>query len=205
MGRPWEYPRWRRTLMQAVMWVILAGTVGLAQLVVVERRRAPIALEAPVQVGPLWVRTPVDWSFATGSNPEAGDLSLVDDNNPSRQLAIGVERNPVGQDLGSQLNHPGAGTQPIDFKGLKQTGVLMAWHRKIRPQGGNWEQVDILLAFTQLPSGYLVEIRLTQMGARLGTADAELVKAVANAITWAGEPPPKRPGPVLPPDQTEVD
>lgn len=192
--------------MQVVMWVILAGTVGLAQLVVVERRQSPIALDAPVRVGPLWVRTPADWSQMSGSNLGAGDLELVDDGNPARQLAIAVGPNPIGEDeLGREANRPGAGSQPINFKGLKQTGVLMAWHSKIRPRGGNWTQVDVLLALTQLPSGDVVEIRLTQEGARIGTADAELVKAVANAITWAGPPPHKRRVPAPRSDQTEVD
>ena len=33
MARPNEISKWRRYAMQAIMWVILAGTVGLAALV----------------------------------------------------------------------------------------------------------------------------------------------------------------------------
>jgi hypothetical protein len=205
MGRPWEYPRWRRVLMQAVMWVILAGTVGLAQLVVVERRRSPIALEARMRVGPLWVRTPADWSVTSESDPGGGVLQLIDDGNPIRDLTIAVEPSPPGQEQGRELNQPGAGTQPIQFKGLNQSGVLVALRRKVRTREGPWAQEEILLAFTQLPSGYLLELRLRQQGTRIGTAEAELVKAVANAITWAGTPPPRQRLPALPKNQGAVD
>jgi len=60
MARPWEYPRWRRVLMQVAMWVIFGGTLGLAQLVVRQRQLTPIVLEPRTRLGPLWVR------FATG-------------------------------------------------------------------------------------------------------------------------------------------
>lgn len=205
MGRPWEYPRWRRVLMQVVMWVILAGAAGLAQLVVVERRRAPIALEAPVQVGPIWVRTPADWSPTPGSERDQGVLQLIDDNNPTRVLAILVEHNAAAEIMGGAGNQPGAGTQPIQFKGLNRNGVLMAWHRKVRTQEGVWVREEILLAFTQLPAGYFVAVQLTQEGPRIGAAEADLVKAVADAITWAGPPAPKRRLPSLPTDRSEVD
>ena len=191
--------------MQVVMWVILAGTVGLAQLVVVERRRSPIALEPPVRVGPLWVRTPVDWSPTPDSDPDRGILQLSDDNNPARDMVIGVEPSPPGQETAREANQPGAGTQPIEFKGLRQSGVLVALRRKARTQEGTWVQEENLLAFTQLPSGYLVEIRLRQQGARIGAAEAEVVKAVADAITWAGPLTPKRRLPPLHNDDGEVD
>ncbi|HET6247466.1 MAG TPA: hypothetical protein VFE47_07215 [Tepidisphaeraceae bacterium] len=31
MSRPWEYPRWRRVLLQLALWAILGATLGLAQ------------------------------------------------------------------------------------------------------------------------------------------------------------------------------
>lgn len=205
MGRPWEYPRWRRVLMQAVMWVILAGTVGLAQLVVVERRRAQIELEAPVRVGPIWVRTPVDWTPTPDSDPDKGILQLLDENNPMHVLAVVVQRASVDEAMGGVTNQPGAGTQPIRFKGLNRNGVLMAWHRKAHMPDGAWMQEEILLAFTQLPSGYFVAVQLTQQGARIGPADADVVKTVADAITWAGVPVPKRRLPPVSTDPGEVD
>src|SRR5579862_1421466 len=33
MGRPWDYPRWRRVLMQVVMWLVFAGSLCLARVI----------------------------------------------------------------------------------------------------------------------------------------------------------------------------
>ena len=32
MARSWQYPRWRRYVMQAVMWLLLGATLALARL-----------------------------------------------------------------------------------------------------------------------------------------------------------------------------
>src|SRR5712672_418495 len=39
MARSWQYPRWRRMLMQGVLCVVLVATVGLAEWVTRARQR----------------------------------------------------------------------------------------------------------------------------------------------------------------------
>lgn len=185
MGRPWEYPRWRRVLMQAVMWVILAGTLGLAQLVVVERRQAPVALDPPMRVGPIRVQVPAGWSATEDSDPERGVVEVAD-KDQTRQLTVAVNRGRPGQELQRLLEQPGTGTQPINFAGLGQQGVLMERQFALRAPDGAVSHEDVMVAFTQLPSGYVIEVQLEQHGARVGVGDPAIVEAVANSITWAG-------------------
>ncbi len=51
MARSWQYPRWRRVVAQAVLWAVFAATVGMAGLVVRQRRLAgSVELTNPYQV-----------------------------------------------------------------------------------------------------------------------------------------------------------
>src|SRR5687768_11936341 len=62
MARSWQYPRWRRYVMQATMWLILGATLGLAAFVNHERRRSlRVELGAPATYGPITVRLPRAW------------------------------------------------------------------------------------------------------------------------------------------------
>jgi len=187
MARPWEYPRWRRVLMQVVMWVILGGTLGLAQLVVRQRQQAPIFLQLPVQVGPLWVSLPLGWTAILADAPATGELQAVDADQ-TQELIIRVQRIAAGQEPGSDANQPGAGTQPIYFKGLNRKGVMAGIAEKVQTPDGIVGTEDILVAFTDLPSGYAVEIQFRHGSGKMGAADRRLIQAVADAMTWAGVP-----------------
>ena len=64
MARPWQYTRGRFILMQAVMWLILAATVGLAALVV-RKRSHPVELTQPVTLGRISLLLPKGWRVST--------------------------------------------------------------------------------------------------------------------------------------------
>ena len=56
MPRPLDIPRWRRFAMQAIMWVILAATVGVAALI--DRR---VELGTPEKLDGVELRLPKNW------------------------------------------------------------------------------------------------------------------------------------------------
>lgn len=197
MARLWEYPRWRRVLMQVAMWVIFGGALGLAQLVVRQRQLTPIVLEPRTRLGPLWVRLPQGWMPVSGQDPAAGEIRVADPEQP-RDLTILVQRLPEGQKGGQEADQPGTGTQPIFFKGLNRQGVRLEWRQKLRTPDGTMTSEELMLALTDLPSGLEVEILLRQGGGKMGAAERLLLETVANEITWAGRLPPTKRLPPLP-------
>jgi hypothetical protein len=70
MARSWQYGRWRRILMQVVMWVILAATVGLAALVTSHRSKSGHANLVQISTkGRVTLRMPAGWLIGGGSEP----------------------------------------------------------------------------------------------------------------------------------------
>lgn len=169
------------------MWAILGGTLGLAQLVVRERQHAPIILQSPVRVGPIWVSLPQGWNALSADSDAVGELQAVDAGQ-TQELAIRVQRVPTGQEPGNDANQQGTGTQPIYFKGLNRQGVMAVIPEKVPTADGTVGTEEILVAFTGLPSSYAVEIELRHGSGKMGAADRRLIQAVADAMTWAGVP-----------------
>jgi hypothetical protein len=184
--------------MQVVMWMVFAGALGLAQLVVRQRQLAPIVLDAPVRLGPLSVRLPKGWIISAGQD-SLGNGIQVHDPDDSRDMVIVVERVQDGQQGGQDLDQPGAGTQPIFFRGLSRPGVIVELPRKkVATADGTMTTEEVMCALTDLPSGHEVEIVLRQFGTKMGAAERQLIETVANEITWAGPLPPTRRLPPLP-------
>src|SRR3954470_17574659 len=75
MSRPWQYTRSRYFLMQAVMWLVLGATVGLAALVSRHRQGRADELsdkyEVPSPSGRVNVFLPKGW-VTDGRRPRAG-------------------------------------------------------------------------------------------------------------------------------------
>src|SRR5689334_8207318 len=72
MARSWHYPRWRRYLMQAVMWLIFAGTIALAAYVDHRKHAAQhVELAAASVHGGLSIALPKSWKIEqpTEDNP----------------------------------------------------------------------------------------------------------------------------------------
>jgi hypothetical protein len=90
MARNWQYPRWRRLLMQSAMWVILGGTVGLAALLDRhQQQQTQILLAAPLQCGDIRLQLPAGWET------ESSRLGMVTAREPSadpfhRELEVTV-------------------------------------------------------------------------------------------------------------------
>ena len=67
MARSWQYPRWRRTGVQVVLWLVLAATLGVAALVVRHKRLVGWVELTPVRTVDLpggvvvGVRLPKGW------------------------------------------------------------------------------------------------------------------------------------------------
>lgn len=184
--------------MQMAMWVVFAGALGLAQLVVRQRQLAPVALDAPTRLGPLWVRLPKGWVVSAAQDSSSGEIQ-VSDPEESRILTVIVELLPEGQRGGQDMDQPGAGAQPIFFGGLKRPGVMVGFPRKkVVASDGSTTSEELMVALTELPSGHEIEIGLRQFGVKMGAAERQLIETVANGITWAGPLPPTKRLPSLP-------
>lgn len=189
MARPWEYPRWRRVVMQAVMWLILGGTVGLAQLIAYKRNHAPIELGAPVRLGQVDVRLPAGWEAVglAGSTLEAQE--------PDTRRMVRVMFNPPMLEAAEQPSGQGAvpiSTEPLEFNGLHRRGLMAAISQyQMSAQGLVPEQV--LRAAAELPGRNIIVVEVHQYAAQMGPADRLLLQAVADGITPAGGKAPAAP------------
>src|SRR5688572_2445934 len=66
MARSWQYSRSRRTLMQVIMWLVLAATVGGASLLARQRMQARMVQpEKVVRLLAVEVRLPAGWAHGT--------------------------------------------------------------------------------------------------------------------------------------------
>jgi hypothetical protein len=69
MAKSWQYPRWRRIVMQLVLWLVLAGTLGLAALVDHKRSQTHRpSLGNAASYGDLEIRLPKRWQVAQGTD-----------------------------------------------------------------------------------------------------------------------------------------
>lgn len=185
------------------MWVVFVTGLGLAHAVVRQRQQMPIALDPPARLGPLWVRLPLGWIQTSTEDPNGGEIQAVDPDQTA-ELRIVVEHLADNQKGGQDLDQPGAGTQPIYFKGLKRAGVMAALPQRMRTPEGAMVSREILLAATDLPSGYQVTVLVAQGGGNMGAGERKLLEAVANGISWAGPLQPNRRLPPLPQGPIQV-
>jgi hypothetical protein len=196
MARPWEYPRWRRWVMQLVMWLILGATVGLAELITYQRNHMPIELGPPVQLGQVDVRLPAGWRVgAAGSTLEAQD--------PETGRVVRVMYNPAL--LRSEEPPPDQGgapvsTEPIEFHGLHRRGLMAAISQYQMSAQGLVTQ-PVLRAAAELPGQKLVVVEVSQYAAQMGPADRLLLQTVADGISLASGKAP--PAPAMRPQNAE--
>ena len=79
MARSWQYPRWRRIVVQVVLWVVFAATIGVAQLVVRHRQLVGSVDLAPLRMVDLpggveiGVRLPKGWPVDHDAAEHGGD------------------------------------------------------------------------------------------------------------------------------------
>lgn len=111
MSRPWQYTRSRYFLMQAVMWLILGATVGLAALISRHRGGRVESLTEKVEVkapaGQVSVLLPKGWVIET-RKPKLGQADALkiiarepaeeaDPDQPGRVVTVTLE--PVTEDF----------------------------------------------------------------------------------------------------------
>src|SRR5437762_7495835 len=96
MAKSWQYPRWRRAVMQGTMWLILAATVGLAALVNRHQRHGMVpALDTknPITLGnAVKVFLPANWAAPRSDGPSGNTAPMsvqVREPVPSGSPAVG--------------------------------------------------------------------------------------------------------------------
>jgi hypothetical protein len=190
MGRPWEYPNWRRVTMQLVMWLILCATLGLAGIVT---RSRGLEGAQQVRVGPIIVRLPYGWkpdSVETMSGMRAHDPD------GQRQLFVVVvpmKRTEI-PDAGSDYE----GRDRVEFKGLHRVGIMELEPRRIDEQ----EVETRLVATTTVPAARIkLRVGFNLPAPEPTVQDVSLLQRIASGITLA----PNAPRPQIdPPDGNVV-
>ena len=187
MARPWEYPRWRRVLMQAATWLILGGTVALAQLVVHQKQRAALRLGPPLRFGALIVRVPEGWKVKEEDGSEGSVLDAFKDDQLMR-IAQLIARIPADLAPDSDDDAKRSGSiEKIQFAGLHREGQLQVNH-EYRASAEGTVSEEYLTAFVIVPIGQnslLIRVELLKAGPRIGPGERALLMEVVNSIRLA--------------------
>ena len=169
MGRPWEYPRWRRILMQVVMWLVFAGSLCLARVLAHSRSQDRTNV---VRAGIFELRVPEE--FKIDSSGPNNDL-LAHDTQRSRRLRI--QSLPPGEG-GVSVFASGEGFGKIKFRSLGLTGVLEAQQRTTRTDEGDTNVLQ-LRATAVIPNVRTVVITLDDLSPEDPEEDKILIEYFA--------------------------
>lgn len=185
MGRPWEYPRWKRVLMQVTMWVILGASLGLAQLISHQRANSPQADLGPPQLwGRLIVRLPEGWDMQERELDQVLVIEGVEEDR-ARKFLIEQRLSPQSGDDDTDDSTVSPSSEKIEFPGLGCTGTLSATKELHQMRQGSMIQTESLRAHAQLPDGLSVTVRVAQSGVRIGSADRQLIRQIVRNIKLA--------------------
>lgn len=175
--------------MQAATWLILGGTVALAQLVVHQKQRAALTLGPPLRFGALIVRVPEGWRVSE----EAGsDGSVIDAIEESQRQLMRIEqftaRSPsdLAPDSDEDAKRSGS-VENIQFAGLHREGQLQL-HREYRSSPEGTVPEEYLAAFVVVPIGQsslVIRVELRKAGPRIGPGERALLMEVVNSIRLA--------------------
>src|SRR5271170_3082018 len=114
MPRSWQYPRWRRILVPTIMWLVLAGAVGLAALVARQRAISQhVDLSNRIAVDSVTAQLPAGWIvLADGDN-----LGVIahEPGDSDQQRALTIRLYPVASGTSSAdfLAHSGLFREPV--------------------------------------------------------------------------------------------
>ena len=177
MARPWEYPGWRRVVMQVVMWLIFCATLGLAQLVT---RSRSIDTAQQVRVGRFLVRLPSDWKIDSAS--AVGMRAHDPDGERRFFVAVVPLTRAEDPDAGSDDDGPAR----IEFKGLNRVGIIELQ----RPAIDIEDAQTRLVATVTVPSiRAKLRVGFNLVGADQTGAEVSLLKRIANGITLSADSP----------------
>jgi hypothetical protein len=188
MGRPWEYPNWRRVTMQVMMWLILCATLGLAEMV---SRTRGIEGAQQVRVGPVVVRLPYRWK-PDKVDPVRG--LRAQDPDGQRQLFVVVT--PLTRDDPLKFT-PEYDPNRVEFRGLGRAGTMELDHVT------RDDEIDTrLVAKVAVPAARVkLTVGLNIAGPDPTPPELSLMERIAAGITLAGNSPPQQIGP---PDEDVV-
>jgi len=181
MPRAAAESRFRRLMMQAIMWIVLAGTVGLAAVVNHARQQdlSP-SLGQPRSFGLITLRLPDDWRISDSSQ-DPGVLLIAWDPVFDRQLIVSEHGIGLFDLLGlSTEPRSGAGRRTERIQVGDDQGVLSIQHEVD-------EQQDYyrLSAARGLRGGRVLLLTLIvpgQMQSRGVESGRELLKRVAASV-----------------------
>jgi hypothetical protein len=180
--------------MQAFMWIVLCGAIGLAALVDSAVRRAnAITMSSPIAIGPVNVELPADWR----TNPALSGLGQEADEQGGmgRKLTVTVQHvsrifSPV-----EYLDRTGQLPQSLDqveFSPLSIAGfpgIYARWMGIRFDASGTRVPHGALCFCAVLPSYDAVTIRLDKPGA-MQSSDLRVVQAVLASLQAPGQTAP---------------
>jgi hypothetical protein len=98
MARSWQNPRWRRILLQATLWLILAAAVGVAALVTRQRNQSQyVNLNNPVSIDSITVHLPNKWFAAI--DPDSLGVIASERGNSDQQRRLMIRLQPATSGL----------------------------------------------------------------------------------------------------------
>lgn len=132
MARSWEYSRNRWLAMQVLMWLIFAGTLGLAAVISHHRQQGrEVVLSGVVQQQRLLFRLPAGWSYNLNRDGDKAVATAIEPGHQrkfrrvvqiSQEVRQGAAPSPEDY-LAEQLPNIQFKPQPCTFAGLHAQGI----------------------------------------------------------------------------------
>jgi hypothetical protein len=188
MSRQQYFPRAKYFAMQAIMCVLLFGTIGLAALLDQHLRKSQVVqLSDPIADGSIFFRAPVGWKMNKVSNDDGALYTISEPDDTDSQRTISIRHLRIGnQFLGPmQYIHHELGDEPQVFP---QPSALVDGHNATAVR---WQVVEIQdnqqqqsqgLAFCVIVPGSQVITIVFQRAGELSTTDRIVMSEVLDSI-----------------------
>ena len=180
MPRSWQNPRWRRILLQATLWLILAASVGIAALVTRQRNQSQyVNLTNHATIDTLSLQLPARWISVVDPDSLGVTATERGDSNQQRRLIIRLQPAVFGLSAAQILAASGFSQETIipdtsdeDLPSLSQTpepiqiagtsGILKKSLRAYPPPTPDADETirEELIAAAVLPNHHAIVIRL---------------------------------------------
>lgn len=213
MPRSWQYPRWRRILLQATLCLILAAAIGVAALVSRQRIQSQyVDLSRRITIDSLAISLPANWIVFSDVDNMGVAAREPEDSDQQRSLAIRVQPVSPGLTAAEFLIRSGISQEAIDpgdlsdptlppqrraFEPIEIAGVQGILMKVLRSDPSSPDSQEMareeLIAVAILPTHQGIVIRLS--GAPDGDADnTALIRRFSRQIQSAGGTPPELKG-----------
>jgi hypothetical protein len=195
MAKSWQYPRWRRYVMQVVMWVILAGTMGLAAAVTHYRSAAlRVELGDPRARGGVTVQLPRDWLPQSVTDSRVTLFNLLDPEGEPlpRQLLVQRFAASADADLAETMLEGFALTgarlqRREELQISRRPGVLVIATHSIDPRFDRAGLRGKFVGAATMHDGEAIVIALIGAGP-IDRTDVDLVRRVASSARVEAAP-----------------